>query len=317
MIKKMQLKYLTLHSKYHIILFIVMGIALSCQNKQLDSRICEFEILFDSNLDGSREIYVLDKDSKKIRQLTNSLDPEVYNRFPDWSYKGDQIVFVSNRSGNEEDLFIMDSDGQNVRQLTNTPGTYENPAWSPQGNIIVYELELNGIWSMYLINSNGNGLRKIGPPAAYHPSWSPDGKRIAFTTEENGSIIGAVMNSDGTVVQKFSKINGDVGSIKWSPDGQQFAIDVVYEGNFDIYLMNTDGSNLRRLTDHPAVDARPEWSSDGQQLVFHTTRDYGSVAGSENWDEFEIYLLSLDDLSKQRLTKNKSFDAHPDWCQKK
>ena len=205
----------------------------------------------------------------------------------------------------------MDSDGQNVRQLTTTPGTYENPAWSPQGDVIAYELELNGIWNMYLINTNGKGRHKIGPPVAYHPSWSPDGEKIAFITEENGSYIGATMNSDGTDIQKFSKIKGDFGSIKWSPNGQQFAFDVVYETNFDIFIMNTDGSNLRRLTNHPAVDARPEWSPDGKQLVFNTTRDYGSVGGSEIWNEFEIYVMNLNDLSIQRLTKNKYFDAHP------
>ena len=79
--KIMRLKYLSLNSKYHIILLIVVGSFFSCQNKQLNSRICEFEILFDSNRDGSREIYVLDKDSKKVKQLTNSLDPEVYKPF--------------------------------------------------------------------------------------------------------------------------------------------------------------------------------------------------------------------------------------------
>ncbi len=317
MIKTIRLKFKSLSSKYHFIILLLMGFLFCCQNKQPNSSSCEFEIIFDSSRDGSTEIYVLDIDSKKVKQLTNSLDPEIHNGFPDWSHNGEQIVFVSNRLDNEENLFIMNSDGQNVQKLTNTKGTYESPAWSPLGNLVAFELEINGVWGMYLINTDGKGQRRIGPPIAYHPSWSPDGKKIAFTTEENGSYIGATMNSDGTDIQKFSNIQGDVGTVKWSPNGKQLAMDVAYKTNYDIYLMNSDGSNLQRLTDHSAVDARPEWSPDGQQLVFHTTRDYGSVGGSEIWDEFEIYVMNLNDRSIQRLTKNKYFDAHPDWCPKK
>ena len=83
------------------------------------------------------------------------------------------------------------------------------------------------------------------------------------------------------------------------------------------YLINSAGSNLQRLNDHSAVNLRPEWSPDGRQLGFHTTRDYGSVGGSKIWDEFEIYIMNLNDHSIQRLTKNKSFDAHPVSCPKK
>ena len=290
-------------------------ITISCFPKEADEvSTCKFEIVFDSERDGSTEIYVLDSNTLEVRQLTNSPEPEVFSRLPDWSHNGKQIVFVSNRDGGKGNLYIMNADGSNVRQLTHKSGIYQNPAWSPQGDVIAFEMEQKGAWRMYLINIDGSGKRPIGPLAAYHPSWSPDGEEIGFITEENDSYVGAIMKSDGTDVRKFTDLRGDLGSPKWSPDGRRIAFDAVLETNFDIYVMDSDGSNLKRLTSGPAVDARPEWSPDGQEIVFHSTRDYGSVGGSEKWAEFELYIMDLKDLRVRRLTKNMVFDAHPDWC---
>ena len=58
----------------------------------------------------------------------------------------------------------------------------------------------------------------------------------------------------------------------------------------------------------------PEWSPDATRLVFHSTRDFGSVGGSEVWEEFELYLMDLRDGTVTRLTVNDALDAHPDWC---
>ena len=295
--------------------FGLILIAISCAPKEADEVTAyKFEIVFDSERDGSTEVYVLDLDTREVLQLTNSPDLELFSRLPDWSPDGKQIVFVSNRDGGKNNLYIMNADGSNVRQLTHGPGTHGNPAWSPQADVIAFEMEQNGVWRMYLINIDGSGQRPIGPLAAYHPSWSPDGEEIAFITEKESSYVGAIMKSDGTEVREITDIEGGLGSIKLSPDGRRIAFDAVLESNFDIYVMNSDGSNLRRLTDDPAVDARPEWSPDGQEIVFHTTRDYGSVGGSEKWEEFELYVMDLKDLSIRRLTENKTFDAHPDWC---
>jgi len=76
----------------------------------------------------------------------------------------------------------------------------------------------------------------------------------------------------------------------------------------------SDKLALRRLTEGEAVDARPEWSREANRLVFRTTRDGGSVGGSEVREEFELYLMDLSDGAVTRLTTNEEHDGHPDWC---
>ena len=54
------------------------------------------------------------------------------------SPKGDQILFNSNRGGTR-DLYLMDIDGRNIRPLFGFTEAYRtHPAWSPNGERIVY-----------------------------------------------------------------------------------------------------------------------------------------------------------------------------------
>ena len=48
-----------------------------------------------------------------------------------------KIAFVSNRDGNRE-IYTMNADGSNQQNITNHPGSDFNPAWSPDGSMILY-----------------------------------------------------------------------------------------------------------------------------------------------------------------------------------
>ena len=49
-----------------------------------------------------------------------------------------RIVFVNISDDGNENIFIMDEDGSNVVQLTNNDGMNSHPAWSPDGEQIVF-----------------------------------------------------------------------------------------------------------------------------------------------------------------------------------
>ena len=277
-------------------------------------RVCEFEIVFDRERDGGRQIYVLDIETKRVRQLTRSAAPAEFNGFPDWSPDGRRIAFASNRDGGSLDLYAMDADGGSLTRLTDSPGLEHSPAWSPQGDEIAFVSVTNGVAGIDVIRIDGSGLRRIGPTPAYHPAWSPDAGWIAFLSGEPNRWDIYVMRADGTEVHQLTHTEADESSVQWSPDGEHLAFDAVLRTNFDLYVMRADGSEMRRLTEGEAVDARPEWSPDANRLVFHTTRDGGSVGGSEVREEFELYLMDLSDGAVTRLTINEEFDGHPDWC---
>ncbi len=293
---------------------LALGVAAVLLGCSQQPSACDFAVTFDSTRDGNSEVYTLALHSLAVRQITDFSEPETANRFPDWSPGGRELVFVSENSSGVGDLFIVAADGSGLRKLTSDPARYENPAWAPGGHCIAFEKSKGRDWGLYLIRPDGSDLRRVGGDNLFHPSWSPDGKRLAVVTGDESEYYGGVLGLDDGLLKRITPEGLNVGSIKWSPDGTEVAFDAEVEDNFDLYTVENDGSNLRRLTESPATDARPEWSPDGSSLLFHSTRDFESVHGDEQWDHFELYLIDLDTREVKRLTENEAFDAHPDWC---
>ena len=53
----------------------------------------------------------------------------------------EQIVFVSQRDGNEE-IYVMDADGSNQHRLTNNDASDpRSPSWSPDGKRVCFQFK--------------------------------------------------------------------------------------------------------------------------------------------------------------------------------
>ena len=278
---------------------------------------CETLLVFDSERGKASDLFTLDLATHGEVEIPSPGGPGTKNWLPDLSPGGAQVVFVSEDSTGAGQLHIANSDGSDPRQLTRQAGRYESPAWSPDGSWIAYEHGSEEGWGLYLIRPNGSDMRRIGPRdvSLFHPSWDPDGLRLAVVTGDEDGWVAAILTVESGALEQVTARGLDVGFVDWSPDGTMIALDGLDGSNFDLYLLDLESGNLDRLTDDPAVDARPTWSPDGTRLVFHSTRDRGgSVAGEEKWDEFELYLLDLGTGETERLTDNRFFDGHPDWC---
>ncbi len=65
--------------------------------------------------------------------------------------------------------------------------TVINPALSPDGSVIAFQIPGKGMWA---INADGSGLRSLGTGS--HPAWLPDNRTIVYTVvEDNGSVFTA------------------------------------------------------------------------------------------------------------------------------
>ena len=74
-------------------------------------------IAFASLRDGNSEVYVMNADGSRQRNLTRNPAEDF---FPAWSPNGRRIAFASLRDGNSE-VYAMNADGSGQRNLTRDP----------------------------------------------------------------------------------------------------------------------------------------------------------------------------------------------------
>jgi TolB protein len=144
-------------------------------------------VTFEShNLAGSDPgtIWKVKIDGTGLVQLTSGGD----DREPNWSPKGDRILFQSLRSGNW-DIWTMNVDGSQMLQVTKASGDDTDASYSPDGQRIVYSSDGGGSLNfadLFVIPAaGGTPVQVHAAPASDYagaPSWSPDGHWLAFET---------------------------------------------------------------------------------------------------------------------------------------
>ncbi|MGH8123702.1 MAG: TolB family protein, partial [Rudaea sp.] len=150
-----------------------------------DGRSIVFELLGD--------LYRVGIDGGEATAITHGLP---FDSQPRFSPDGSRIVFVSDRSGNEN-VWIANADGTQGRQISRLDDNAEftSPAWSADGRSItvsVYHSDLTAyeLWR-YAVDGNGNGERvtkaksydaqpKDGRYSALDANASRDGKWLWF-----------------------------------------------------------------------------------------------------------------------------------------
>lgn len=197
-----------------------------------------------------------------------------------------RIAFHSARAG-ELDIYVMNADGSELRRLTDSPGRDFEPAWSPDGQTIVFSTDRDDPDNaqLYIMNADGTNQRPFMDPVAADfigARWSPDGSWLLF--HSNQEVDGEPrfeiykVRVDGTEMTNLSDTPGNNFRPDWSPDGARIVFVSERDGNRELYVMNADGSNQVRLTDNQADDNQPRWSPDGKSILFESNRDGDNTA---------------------------------------
>jgi Tol biopolymer transport system component len=120
---------------------------------------------------------------------------------------GENIAFVSDRSGNEE-IWVVRRGSAQPKQLTvSKEGSAGSPRWSPDGRKIAYDIWAAGEARIYVMNVDGTGARRLSMEReeSWMPSWSHDGRSIYFTSRRSGTREIWRMSADGGEVVQVTK----------------------------------------------------------------------------------------------------------------
>jgi Tol biopolymer transport system component len=279
----------------------------------------ETRLLFVSDREGSRDIWVMDREGQNPEPLTK--DKKHHETDPTGSPTGDHVAYTSDDGLNRSRrIIMMNADGKNDTVLTEA--IREFPVWSPDGSTILCAGLAGNSLSLYVLQV-GEWEPEVEPfPATFNvtgapstdmtPAWSHDGTKVVFSSNRKGGNLEIFVmdidleNADPDFPAGLIRLT-DHDSVDreptWSPDGKHIAFSTNRDGNWEIYVMDTLGENLVNLTNHPGVDQLPRWSPDGSAIAFASNRD-------GNW---EIYAMETDGANPTNLTNNPARDVQPAW----
>jgi Tol biopolymer transport system component len=103
-------------------------------------------IYFDSNKNGTYDIYKMATDGTGLEQIT--LNSGWNDVAPDVSSDGVHVVFFSDRDGNYE-IYMMTTDGSNQQKLTANPAEDLNPIFSIDGKKILFHSDRFGNYDLF------------------------------------------------------------------------------------------------------------------------------------------------------------------------
>lgn len=248
---------------------------------------------------------------------------------------GSKIAFVSRNDSNIlartlREIYILDvvvcmslesgcSRNQLVR-LTNTQTGVAlddfSPAWSPQGDKIIFNREYVDTISppaLYEVQPDGSQEQPllgsfVQDATMLDSSWAPDGQRIVVALSiHNAPTYIAVVNVKDGMVTELARPQADLSSQDyryphWSPLGDRIIFETRLPAATVGYSVKVDGSAMTRL---PINNARHSftWSPDGTKIAY-----IGFDPLESNSTQGSIFVSNLDGSQQLRLIKQRPVD---------
>lgn len=250
-----------------------------------DGRTIVFDLLGD--------LYTIPRDGGRATRVTSGMALDLQ---PVFSPDGSRILFVSDRSGNEN-LWVVDADGSDLRPITTERGDYhfDDPEWSPDGTYVLVRRNEAGSpnagrtpWLIHLDGGSGVALDEDASGLGFR--WGPDERYVYFRGSEGQGATSLRGNGlpRPAQIMRLDRHTGDIAPITLAPSGAARPA-ISPDGRHMAYIADIDAQSGIRLRDletaeddwlvfpidreHLNQRTRFAFTPDGEAVVF--TRDGG------------------------------------------
>jgi Tol biopolymer transport system component len=191
----------------------------------------EQRIAFDSDRDGTRGIYVADRNGRDARRVSGP----GYAAVPSWSPDGRSLVFVRAEPSQPRvwNLWHLTLASGELRQLTSYKvGQPWGASWFPDGRRVAFSHE-----TALVVLDLETGLRQVYPsPRAARlvrtPAVSPSGGEILFQVFRDG--VWVLDLASGSMDRVLDDPSAE--EYAWSPDGQKVAYHSRRSGRWALWV---------------------------------------------------------------------------------
>jgi dipeptidyl aminopeptidase/acylaminoacyl peptidase len=245
-------------------------------------------------------LHVFDVEKKAGFQVTEG---PYDHEGPIWSPDGQRIAFSSNRSAEPDanrnsDIFVVaPRPHAQPLQLTTAPTSAANPAWSPDGRLVVY-VEGGNPADMYyevshlsLVPATGGESRPLTKDLdrnPLQPRFSPDGRYVLFRLEDRLNVHLARVPVTGGAVERVVGGERVVSAFDVGRRGELVILEGQTERPAELSLVQAgDGlKRLSRINDEAlagiqlaTVTRHQATSADGTPIDFFLTRPPAAPSG--------------------------------------
>lgn len=125
-------------------------------------------------------------DGTELTRLTGGEGAQWDDRQPNWSPRGDRIVFQRRPIGGDLwGLYTISPEGGAATPILVSAFDHSDSTWSPDGKYVVFSSDQGGLSNpqIFVISSQGGESARVTFDTNFSdsaPSWSPDGRTIAF-----------------------------------------------------------------------------------------------------------------------------------------
>jgi TolB protein len=208
-------------------------------------------VAFNSDRDGTHNLYVIGADGTGLRQLTHE-QRGVEAGMQSWTADGQRIYFGLFGKGPPRMCRIA-PDGAHFKVI----GTGIDPAVSPDGKTVAFaRVEPDG-HHLFVMDADGSNVRRLTPRgnpfAGVHAAWSPDGKFIVYADRVGDALEIFRIDSDGKNARQLTRLGQAATTPAVSPDLKWISFRLCDE----IYWR--DGKSSERAYRERRADKRPVW----------------------------------------------------------